>query len=183
MDREEFTELLDEACSYAVDLYSQKAAYVPSFSLRRVDAEIIKQSKTWPNTTHLKDGYGNWDWQDIWWPNRYKKERFFIAMCEGQNVSALFCGRVLHSASEVRLEYVQRNANALKVKGVVTPVAVTFAAALAVAMEMESVVICDPAPKIVQHYNDHMNGIATMKYKKDVVTAISARAESLIGYE
>ena len=183
MDREEFIELLDEACSYAVDFYSHKAVYVPSFSLRRVDAEIIKQSKHWPNTTHLKDGYGNWDWQKLWWPNRYKKERFFIAMCEEQNVSALFCGRVLHSASEVTLEYVQRNANALSVKGVVTPVAVTFAAALAVAMEMESVVICDPAPKIVQHYNGHMNGIATMKYKDDVVIAISAKAESLIGYE
>jgi len=183
MERGEFIELLDEACNYAVDLYSQKAAYVPSFSLRRVDADIIKQSKAWPNTAHLKGGYGNWDWEKIWWPNRYKKERFFIAMCEGKNVSALFCGRVLHSTSEVTLEYVQRNANALNVKGGVTPVAVTFAAALAVAMEMESVVICDPAPKIVQHYNDHMNGIATMKYKDDVVIAISAKTESLIGYE
>lgn len=75
----------------------------------------------------------------------------------------------------------QRNADAINVKGVVTPVAVTFAAALAIATEMESVVICDPAPKIVQHYNVHMKGIATMKYKKNVVTAISAKAEGIIG--
>lgn len=181
MERKEFIELLDEVCSYATGLYVEKSVCPPKFSLKMVDAELIKQSKNWPDTSQSKEGYGNWDWDAIWWPNRYKKDRFCIAMCEEQGVSALFYGRILRSTSEVKLEFVQRNSDALTIKGIVTPVAVTFAAVLAIAMDMEKVVVCNPAPKVVQHYSNHMNGIATMVYRKTVVIAMSARAKDLIG--
>jgi len=183
MNQKELAELQDEVCAYTVDLYRQSVASSPSFSLMRANAALIKQSGNWPDTTQLKDGYGNWNWEELWWPNRFKKEFFCIAMCDDENVDALFCGKIISSTSEVRLEYVQRNANAVKMKGIVTPVAVTFAAAFAISMDIESVVVCDPAPKIVTHYSEHMSGIVSIAYKNNVVKSISARAQDIIGYE
>lgn len=84
MDRKEFTELLSEICDYAVDLYSQRWSRAPSFSLKIVNQDLIKQSTAWPDTSYLKDGYGGWDWQKIWRPKRYDSNHFFIALCEGK---------------------------------------------------------------------------------------------------
>ncbi|CAI2015951.1 Uncharacterised protein [Serratia liquefaciens] len=178
----DFKNLLDEVCVYTVDLYKKNNVFSPDFTLKRADASLIKQSKFWPDTTQEKDGYGGWDWDGIWWPSRYKKERFCIALCQGEVVSALFSGKVQNSSSEVRLEYIQRSASAGGVKGIVTPVAITFAAVLAHSLSVENVVVSNPAPLVVQHYVTHMRGSVSLSYQRQVVTAISVKAQDVISF-
>lgn len=174
-------EVLEGVCDYSVDLYAKNNINSPVFTLKIADATLVGQSRYWPYTAQEKGGYGGWDWEKIFFSGRYKKDDFCIALCQGNGVSALFSGKVHHSSSEVRLEYIQRNASAGGVKGIVTPVAITFAAVLGYTLNVENVVISNPAPVIVQHYANHMKGLANFTYQRHFVTAISVKTQDIIG--
>ncbi|MGC2868910.1 hypothetical protein [Proteus vulgaris] len=116
----------------------------------RTSIDDAISAKHWPKTYDKKDGYGGWDWEDLW--SKYRLNKLCISIKTSDKVGALFCGRV--SGDNVNIEYIQRNYDCEELKGNTAKITVVFSIFLAKILGKKLIKISNPAPKIVTHYSN-----------------------------
>ncbi|MBS5775786.1 MAG: hypothetical protein KHW84_22560 [Enterobacter cloacae] len=166
MNKPEFNSVLSEIGPLAADAYSQEMTelfpgiVLPALSFEVCDVQHYSKAESWPDTSAQKDGYGGWSWEDIYHKSKYSPEKFVIAVSSNGVFGGLFSGKLL--ATEVELQFVQRDTRCKSLKGFMIPASVTYSAILGQVMGRVVLSVCEPAPDIVQRYAESMKGDVTL---------------------
>lgn len=166
MNKPEFNSVLSEIGPLAAEAYSQEMTelfpgiVLPALSFEVCDVRHYSKAESWPDTSAHKDGYGGWSWEDIYHKSKYSPEKFVIAVSSNGEFGGLFSGKLL--ATEVELQFVQRDTRCKSLKGFMIPASVTYSAILGQVMGRVVLSVCEPAPDIVQRYTVSMKGDVTL---------------------
>ena len=153
MNKIEFNSVLSEIGPVAAKAYTQEMTrLLPGVTLPSLHFEVgtaahAAQSKSWESIFH---------------GSRYSSSKFFIAVSSNGKLGGLFSGKLL--ATEVKLEFVQRDVGCHSLKGFMIPAAITYSAILGLVMDRGVLSVSEPAPNIVQRYEKSMRGEVTFAY-------------------
>ncbi|MGO2307017.1 MAG: hypothetical protein ACTH5W_20205 [Providencia sp.] len=162
--------------------------YQTNLLIAKASLEDAVSAKHWPKTHDKKDGYGGWDWQDLW--SQYRLNKLCISIKISGKAGALFCGRVKGDC--VNIEYIQRNYACEELRGNTAKIVVVYSISLAKILGKEFIRISNPAPKIVSYYIDILGQSIRTEYDisgqclliecsaKDVLTHLS---QSIINHQ
>ncbi|PQK69532.1 hypothetical protein CG428_21590 [Pantoea ananatis] len=185
MNKAEFNKYLSEVSGLASNAFNTAFAQAypekgsPGISFALCTKENAIAADSWPDTSKLKDGYGNWSWEKIFFSSRYRSERFVVSVSRRGVIGGMFSGRLADNS--VELQFVQRNASDSGIKGFVIPASITFSAVLGAVMNSEYVSVSEPAPGLIDKYEEAMKGSVAVQYKdKDVVEKMTVRVDEVL---
>lgn len=175
MNKLEFNGVLSDIGPLAADAYSQEMTellpgiVLPSLSFEVCTVQHYGKAAFWPDTSAQKDGYGGWSWEDIYHKSKYSPAKFVIAVSSNGVFGGLFSGKLL--ATEVELQFVQRDTRCKSLKGFMIPASITYSAILGQVMGRDVLSVCEPAPDIVEQYAKSMKGDVTFAFgpKEEVI--------------
>ncbi|WP_144136439.1 hypothetical protein [Kosakonia radicincitans] len=168
MNKTDFNEVLDELGPVVADYLSKEMKLsfpeiiVPSIHFEICTLDHLEKVMSWPDTSAFKDGYGGWSWEKIYHKSKYSPEKFIVAVSSNGVFGGLFSGKLL--ASEVELQYVQRDVRCHSLKGNMISASIIYSAFLGSAMSRDFVSVCEPAPAVVWSYARAMKSSVTYEY-------------------
>jgi|GEM_PF-5962906 len=171
MNKLEFNGLLSEIATLATNTWSQEMTQlfpekvIPHLHFEVCTAHHLTHSSKWPDTSEAKDGYGGWSWEGIFHKSKYSPDKFIIAVLSNGMFGGLFSGKLL--ATDVELQFVQRNIDCPSLKGFMIPASITYTAILGKVMSREILSVCEPAPAIADRYENNMKGKISFIYDKN----------------
>lgn len=185
MNKLEFNGVLSDIGSLAADAYSQEMTglfpgiVLPSLRFEVCTVQHFSRAESWPDTSAQKNGYGGWSWEDIYHKSKYSPEKFVIAVSSNGIFGGLFSGKLL--ATEVELQFVQRDVRCASLKGFMIPASITYSAMLGLVMNRDILSVCEPAPDIVERYTTSMKGDVTFNFgQKGEVTKMSVPVDEVL---
>ncbi|KJF86552.1 hypothetical protein [Photobacterium leiognathi] len=134
--------------------------------------EDTEDAANWPDVTNQKDGYGNMDWKKIYDNQRNKSKHFMLSVHSSenhQNLAMLFAGHVSANDDDgscVSLDYIERNSEAVELKGYAIVLAIKFAYVLAELISFKRVKVNNPARGLGSIYQKEMPNSEWVQYGK-----------------
>ena len=171
MNKLEFNRYLSEIGPLVSDaLFQDMSELIPGIAIPSLHFEVctvshVEISANWPDTSAYKDGYGGWSWESIFHKSKYSPEKFVVAVSSNGVFGGLFSGKLL--ATDVELQFVQRDVGCSSLKGFMIPASVTYSAILGKVLDRGILSVCEPAPATVERYGKSMKGGISLVYGKD----------------
>ncbi|HIE9467100.1 TPA: hypothetical protein ACXRY7_005129 [Klebsiella variicola subsp. variicola] len=185
MNKLEFNSILSKIGPLAFAAYSQEmTGLLPGISLPSIDFDVcavqhLGDAESWPDTSEQKDGYGGWSWEEIYHKSKYSPEKFVIAVSSNGIFGGLFSGKL--QATEVELQFVQRDIRCASLKGFMIPASITYSAILGLVMGRDVLTVCEPAPDIIERYRKSMKGNVSFTFgQKGEVTKMSVPVDEVV---
>lgn len=185
MNKNEFNQILSEVNGLASKAFNADYAQAypenddPDISFATCTAEIAIAADSWPDTSKLKEGYGKWSWEEIFFKSRYKPEKFVISVSRKGVIGGMLAGRL--TDNDVELQFIHRDASEPLLKGFVLPASITYSAVLGFVMNVKYVSVSEPAPGLIIKYKEAMKGTVTVCYKdKGDVEKMTVRVDEAL---
>lgn len=151
---------LKEACFATLAVMNEQLAGEfpdPAVQLEMVDASLARQLG---QVFHPQDleRWVNWDWETLF-HKRVKREKaaWMFAVSVGGDYGAVCYGTISVNGDSVTIEYLERKLDIAALKGVAARIAIQYAEALAVYLELGQVRVSDPDPILVEFYEQNFD--------------------------
>lgn len=169
INKQNYTDIITTVSSITTLGYEQEIG--SQFIIEQATFDDVIAATNWPLVGHVKDGYGNMQWQKIFKRQEYKSKRFMCAIRSTNkgDLLGLMAGRVSANdadGNKVSVDYIERSANAPELKGHAIAIAVKFAYIMADLLGSDYVKVNNPASKLIATYQLQMPESRYVEFRK-----------------